>query len=312
MQHKADIGFVDAHAESVRRHHHPRFVIQKRVLVALALVRRKARVITRGRVTVSPQLFAHLFHGLARQAVHNARSARVGRQIPCDGRVFVPRFLHTKIQIRPVEARHHGYRVREAQQAHDILPHLARGRGRKRPHHGAAGQRFQKAGDIQIPGAEILPPLRHAVGLVHTHHADVHALRKILKARREQPLGRDVDDFIHTFHGVGYGLRRLPLRQGRVQVCGAHAALHQRVHLVLHQADERRHHQRDARQQQRGQLVAHGFARARGHDAHGVAPLQKRVDELLLPGAKTLVAENRFEQRAFFTHRLCFHSKNSS
>lgn len=28
MQHKADIGFVDAHAESVRRHHHPRFVIQ--------------------------------------------------------------------------------------------------------------------------------------------------------------------------------------------------------------------------------------------------------------------------------------------
>lgn len=65
-------------------------------------------------------------------------------------------------------------------------------------------------------------------------------------------------------------------------------------------------------QQQRGQLVAHGFARARGHDAHDVAPLQKRVDELLLPGAKTLVAENRFEQRAFFTHRLCFHSKNSS
>ena len=52
---------------------------------------------------------------------------------------------------------------------------------------------------------------------------------------------------------------------------------------------------RDARQQQRGQLVAHGLARAGGHHTQHVVPAEQLIHQLLLPFAKALVAEHPLE-----------------
>ena len=46
----------------------------------------------------------------------------------------------------------------------------------------------QVFGDVQIAGAEVLPPLGHAVRLVHTDHVDGLELPQSQKARGQQPL----------------------------------------------------------------------------------------------------------------------------
>ena len=65
----------------------------------------------------------------------------------------------------------------------------------------------------------------------------------------------------------------------------------QRLHLVLHQRDERGDDQRQVRPHQRGQLVAERLARAGRHDHEHVAVRQRRADRVLLPGPEALEAE---------------------
>ncbi len=68
-------------------------------------------------------------------------------------------------------------------------------------------------------------------------------------------------------------------------------------HLVLHQADQRRHHDGDARQKQGRHLIADGFARTGGHHRQHILPVQQPPDDVLLPGAETVVAKNFFQDR---------------
>ena len=137
------------------------------------------------------------------------------------------------------------------------------------------------------------------MGLIHAHHADLHRVHQLLEPGRKQPLGGHIDDFIHAGHGVGDGFGGLPLGERGVQIGRPYAALHQGVHLILHQADQRADHQRDAGHQQGGQLIADGFACAGGHDAQGVFALQKGVDQGFLAGAEGFIAENRLKYLLF-------------
>ena len=70
--------------------------------------------------------------------------------------------------------------------------------------------------------------------------------------------------------------------------------LYQRPHLIFHQADQRRHHDGDARQQQRRHLIADGLSRAGGHHGQYILPVQQPPDDLLLPGAEAVVAKYFF------------------
>jgi hypothetical protein len=87
----------------------------------------------------------------------------------------------------------------------------------------------------------------------------------------QQALRRDVEQVQVTVPAVV--LDAVPARPGQrgVQEGGAHAELAQRVDLVLHQRDQRRHDDAAAGAQQRRDLVAQGLAAARGHEHQGVA-----------------------------------------
>jgi hypothetical protein len=84
--------------------------------------------------------------------------------------------------------------------------------------------------------------------------------------------------------------RRLE-RQQRVQRRRPDAAPRQVINLILHQRDERRHHDRDARQQHRGQLEAERLAGSGRHHREHVAAVQHGAHERLLAGAKRRVSE---------------------
>ena len=61
--------------------------------------------------------------------------------------------------------------------------------------------------------------------------------------------------------------------------------------MILHQRDQGRDDECDAREQQGGHLEADGFSRARGHDGDGLAAFEQALDDGLLRRAEALVAE---------------------
>jgi hypothetical protein len=62
--------------------------------------------------------------------------------------------------------------------------------------------------------------------------------------------------------------------------------------LILHERDQRRHHDADAVAHERRDLVAERLAAARGHQHQRVAAVQRRRDDVPLLAAKRRIAED--------------------
>lgn len=82
--------------------------------------------------------------------------------------------------------------------------------------------------------------------------------------------------------------RHHALALGRREVGGeplrSNAGPPRAVYLIAHQRYERAHHQGQAAQQERRDLIEHALAAARGQDAERVPASQHGADERLLPG----------------------------
>ena len=81
----------------------------------------------------------------------------------------------------------------------------------------------------------------------------------------------------------------------RVDDGGTEAVAHERVHLVLHERDERAQHEHRAGQDAGRDLKRERFTGAGGHDADAVAPGEHGGDDLLLARTELLVAEDAGE-----------------
>ena len=134
--------------------------------------------------------------------------------------------------------------------------------------------------------------------LVHRHEADGEAPQESRKARQRDPLGRDVEQLElaprrRAPDGGGFlGVHRA------VQAAGGDAAGAQRVHLVLHQRDQRRNDQRESVAGERRKLVAERLAAAGGQEHDRVAPGERRPDGALLERTERVVAEAPPEESA--------------
>ena len=103
-----------------------------------------------------------------------------------------------------------------------------------------------------------------------------------------------IDDLIPAFAGAAEHERFLIVGQAVVQERRRHTGLNQRPDLIFHQADQRRDNDGDAREQERRDLIADGFARTRRHDGQNVLSGQKLFHNGFLPGAEVVIAENFF------------------
>ena len=151
-------------------------------------------------------------------------------------------------------------------------------------------------GKLDVLRPEIVPPLRHAVRLVDGKEADAGALQQVQKARRHQPLGRHVDEVQPARRQIALDLCGLGTGERGVQVGGAHAGFFQRGDLILHQRDQRRDNNARALSapvpHKRRDLVAEGFAAARGHQHQAIAAVGHVGDDLRLRAAERAVAEH--------------------
>ena len=144
------------------------------------------------------------------------------------------------------------------------------------------------------------------MGLVDDHQIHRGLLGKVQKFRGQQTLWGHVDDLIHSGPGVAQGLLILGPGEGAVEVGPPHAVLHQSGDLVFHQGNQRRHHQRNAGQQQGRHLKAQGFPCAGGHNTNRVLTGQQGVDHLFLAGPKGGISKIAFQNLQFCGHTILF------
>ena len=138
--------------------------------------------------------------------------------------------------------------------------------------------------------AEVVPPLGDAMRFVNRKQGDLRAVEQAQEVFHQQSFRRDVNhvdiaalNALHRFaHFFG--------RHGGIDGGGADAELFQRLHLILHQRDERRDDDARALAQHRGYLVAKRLAAARGHENEAVAALRDMRNDFFLRAAEAVVA----------------------
>ena len=135
------------------------------------------------------------------------------------------------------------------------------------------GRVAQHAAEVAQPsviGAEVVPPLADAVGLVDRQQPQFHGPHRFQEAAAAEPFGHDVDQAELARRHAVQPLVLLGHRQRAVDERGGDAAGLQLIDLVLHQRDQRRDDERQPVQRQRRQLVAEALAAAGGHDAQAI------------------------------------------
>ena len=193
-------------------------------------------------------------------------------------------------QVGPREPGDEGPRLAEVQLLDDVAAHPVGGRGGQ----GQRGRVAQQAAEVAQPGvvgAEVVPPLADAMGLVDRQQLDPRRADRIAKTPAAEPLRRHVNQAeLAGRHPIQ---PRILLRRGQRAVDEAHRQTQRLklIHLVLHQGDQRRDDQRQAIQGQGGQLVAEALSPAGRHHAQTILPGQDGRDDFLLPLAERIQAE---------------------
>ena len=281
---EAHVGLVDAHAEGVGRDHHPHAARDPLLLSLRPLGMAQPAVVGRGRDALLPQQIGDLLRRLARAHVDDARARDVVHEAQ-QLAVLVVRMADAVREVGPREAAAQDVRFGEFQVVHDVLGDPRGGRGREGQHRDA-GQALAQLGDAQVRGAEVVAPLRDAVGLVDGDERDVHAHDAQTEGLRGEPLGGDVEELHVAVDAVVQRDVDLPRREPRVDGHGRDAPCAQAVHLVLHQGDERRNDDGQSVAGHRWHLVGERLAAAGGHQRQRVAPLHDGENDLPLHGAE--------------------------
>jgi hypothetical protein len=199
--------------------------------------------------------------------------------------------LNAVADVGPVEGGEEDLALLQRQPLHDLAAGgtVRRGGEREARH---AGEALVQDRELAVFGAEIMPPLGHAVRLVDGEQGDARTVQQGQEAVGQKPLGRHIEQ-VEVAHGERpLHLPRLAGGQRGIEHGRLHAQLAQGLHLIVHQRDERRHDDGGAGPNQGRHLIAQGLAATRGHQHQGIAARRHVFHDLLLMPAKGLVAED--------------------
>jgi hypothetical protein len=147
-----------------------------------------------------------------------------------------------------------------------------------------------------------MAPLRHAVSLIDGEDGEICALQQGECALLYQPLRRNIEDIKLAVRQRSLDLLHFAPGQRGIEECGADADFLQRIHLILHERNQRRDDDTCAVTDERGDLIAERLAAARWHQREHVAPLQQGADDGFLMQTERLVAERFFQDRLRILH----------
>ena len=130
-----------------------------------------------------------------------------------------------------------------------------------------------------------MTPFRDTVCLIHGVETDLHALQKVHILRFLQTLRCQIQQFGLTCQHVILHRIDLSATQTRIDKVRDTFLLRvvaHRIHLVFHQRNQRRYHDRNTVHDQRRQLVAKTLTAARRHQYEGVFAFHHVADDRLL------------------------------
>jgi hypothetical protein len=299
VQHETDVGLVDSQPERIRGHHDAQFAGHEALLHRGTFGGSELAVIQARGFARRCEGIVHLVRGAHRGRVDDAAAfARVDQSHGTLELVgFARHVLDAQVQVRAEAAGVDDPGRRDAQLLADVAARCVGRRGRE-GQDARLAQRSQPRPDLQVRRPEVMAPLRDAMRLVD----DDQAHRVLLKGRTEagvgEALGRDHHDLRGAILHRRLRCAALVAVDGAIELHGVHADFPQRLALVLHQCDQRRHHERAPGQQHGRELVAQRLAGARGHDRQRVRAGQHAIDHRLLPGPQPRDAENVAQRTA--------------
>ena len=278
-------------------------VVDKIVLNTTPIGSRHSGVIHAGSYALGFQVGSHFFGAFTRQAVDDATLAAMTAYYIDNGAQAFPFlicFTHIEAQIRAVETADENARIAQAKLLHNIGFSNLVGSGCERKN-GHIGETLGEHSQLRILRAEIMPPLRHTVRFVDGNHRHFYAFLQSSNLSHKA-LRRDVENFYlattATVENQAIGIFIV----AAIQSFGIHAVGLQGIHLVLHQRNERRHHQCHAIEHKSRYLVANRLASAGGHQHQSIASGHHIVDNLLLLRAKGIIAVYRFQKLICLVH----------
>jgi hypothetical protein len=146
-------------------------------------------------------------------------------------------------------------------------------------------------------------PDRKTVRLVDREEAHLHAPDPLAEGQAVEALGGDVEELDLALLRHAEALLRLTRRQRRVDELGRNPLCFQALDLVLHERDQRRHHQGHAGQQHRAGLVDHALPGSGREHRQSVPAIQDGFDDLTLLGTEVLVSPVALQDMARVLHR---------
>ena len=211
--------------------------------------------------------------------------------------------------VGAIEARRVDRRISQAEPGADVLAGGVVGGGGERDERDA-GEQLAQAAELDVLGAEVVAPLRHAVRLVDREERDRERADELERAVEHEALRRHVEQVEPPAAQVAQHLGRLLGRERGVQHRRRNAVRAQRVDLVFHERDERRDHDGRAVTMQRRHLIAERLAATGGHQYERAAPVDDVLDDLALVGPELVVAEDVAKRAC--RSRWCVRAKESS
>ncbi|OQC21505.1 MAG: hypothetical protein BWX70_03219 [Verrucomicrobia bacterium ADurb.Bin070] len=201
VHHETEIPAVNAHAESVGRHHQRRGLGHEPVLRGSAFAVRHRPVVGDRREAVAFKPRGHAFDHLARRTINDPATIGLGRLHESGEFVPVRRAArHGQVKVRPREAgdrdrRRLARRFAQPQLPYDILAHVGCGGGGhgQHPYGAELGQHLFQ---IEVVRPEIMAPLTDAVRLVDREERYLGLRQYFSEPPVAKTLRRHVDELV--------------------------------------------------------------------------------------------------------------------
>ena len=238
---QAHVGLVDPHAKRARGDDGAERLVHEGVLHARALRVLEPRVIRLGLDLLAPQGVRHALDLAAGGRVHDG-DARCHVAQRAGERVVLGRLVggrpHAIGEVGAIKPGDDDGGVAQSELDDDVLADLGGGRGRE----GVRGRRADRVADgldAPVARAEVVPPLADAVGFVDGEEADADAGEAVGGSSAFEPFRGEVEEPNFAALDVRPACVHLVGREGAVEIGGGDPTAMQRVHLILHQGDER-------------------------------------------------------------------------
>ena len=196
--------------------------------------------------------------------------------------------------VRAVERRNEHLRIPQSELSDDIITSQFVGSSRER-HKRYVGEILLQYSQPRVLRTEIMSPLRNTVSLINSNQADIQRIRP-LRHFGKQPFGRHIKQFDLS---CKYPLHNVAVRSFRlhaVKCRSRNTIAAQRVHLVLHQGQQRRNDNGTTVLQQRRNLITDRLPAACRHKDQRIAAPHNLLNDLILNRTEAVESVKTLQQ----------------